>query len=39
MLETLGLRFLRFSDLDVKSNMEGVISMIENWILGNKGSV
>ena len=35
-LESVGLRFLRFSDLDVKSNMEGVISMIENWILGNK---
>ncbi len=38
-LESLGLHFLRFSDLDVKSNMEGVISTIENWILGNKGSV
>ncbi len=38
-LESLGLHFLRFSDLDVKSNMEGVISTIETWILGNKGSV
>ena len=38
-LESLGLRFFRFSDLDVKSNMKGVISTIENWILGNKGSV
>ncbi len=38
-LESLGLHFLRFSDLDVKSNMEGVISTIENWILGDKESV
>ncbi|MCH8018738.1 endonuclease domain-containing protein [candidate division KSB1 bacterium] len=38
-LESLGLHLLRFSDLDVKSNMEGVISTIENWILGDKESV
>ena len=38
-LESVGLRFLRFSDLDVKSNMEGVISTIENLILGDKRSV
>jgi very-short-patch-repair endonuclease len=31
-LEALGIQFLRFADRDVKQNMEGVISVIENWI-------
>jgi very-short-patch-repair endonuclease len=31
-LEALGIRFLRFEDRDVKQNMEGVISEIENWV-------
>jgi len=31
-LESIGLSFLRFSDLDVKTNMEGVIETIINWI-------
>ena len=31
-LEELGVRFLRFDDLDVKRNMEGVLTVIENWI-------
>jgi very-short-patch-repair endonuclease len=31
-LEALGIRFLRFADRDVKQNIEGVISVIENWI-------
>jgi len=38
-LELLGICFLRFSDLDVKRNMEGMIGTIgtiESWILGNK---
>ena len=35
-LESFGLCFLRFSDLHVKRNMEGVIGTIESWILGNK---
>src|SRR4030066_2270943 len=30
-LEVFGIRFLRFADRDVKRNMEGVISVIENW--------
>ncbi len=34
-LEALGIRFLRFADRDVKRNMEGVISVIENWIEEN----
>ena len=35
-LESLGVRFLRFDDRDVKQNMAGVLSVIENWILENK---
>jgi len=31
-LESLGLSFLRFNDLDVKTNMPGVIRTIEMWI-------
>ncbi|MCH7754502.1 endonuclease domain-containing protein [candidate division KSB1 bacterium] len=31
-LESLGIRFLRFYDIDVKKNMNGVLSTIENWI-------
>ena len=31
-LEATGLSFLRFSDLDVKSNLNGVLQMIEKWI-------
>ena len=31
-LESLGFHILRFSDLDVKKNMEGVLVSIEKWI-------
>ena len=31
-LESLGVHFLRFSDVDVKNNMEGVLIKIEEWI-------
>ena len=31
-LEDLGLRFLRFDDLDVKFRMEGVLNTIRTWI-------
>ena len=31
-LEALGLSFLRFDDLEVKQNLEGVVQAIENWI-------
>jgi len=31
-LEALGVRFLRFQDADVKSNLTGVLQAIENWI-------
>jgi very-short-patch-repair endonuclease len=31
-LESLGVRFLRFADADVKRNIEMVISSIEQWI-------
>ena len=34
-LESLGIRFLRFADLDVKKNIHGVLGVIENWILEN----
>jgi very-short-patch-repair endonuclease len=31
-LESLCVRFLRFSDADVKRNMEMVLNSIEQWI-------
>lgn len=31
-LESLGVRFLRFFDSDVKKNIQGVLWVIENWI-------
>lgn len=31
-LEFLGVHFLRFPDLDVKQDLEGVLLAIENWI-------
>jgi very-short-patch-repair endonuclease len=31
-LESLGVRFLRFTDADVKRNMEMVVQAIEQWI-------
>jgi len=32
LLESLGVRFLRFNDLDIKKNMSGILSVIGNWI-------
>ena len=34
-LESLGVRFLRFYDSDVKGNMQGVVTAIEEWIRMN----
>jgi len=34
-LESLGISFLRFDDLDVKKNMFYVLKTIEDWILEN----
>jgi very-short-patch-repair endonuclease len=31
-LESLGVRFLRFYDRDVRENVEGVVGAIEDWI-------
>jgi len=31
-LKSLGLRILRFDDLDIKKNMEGVLVSIKKWI-------
>ena len=31
-LESLGVKLLRFSDLDIKKNMSGVLSVIGDWI-------
>jgi len=31
-LESLGIHFLRFSDHDVKNNMDGVLKWIESWV-------
>jgi very-short-patch-repair endonuclease len=32
-LETFGIHFLRFTDVEVKQNMLNVLRTIENWIL------
>ena len=34
-LEKLGVHFIRFSDLDIKTNLEGVILSISEWIENN----
>ena len=36
ILEGLGVHFLRFTDEEVKKNMEGVIAAIEDWIMKKK---
>jgi very-short-patch-repair endonuclease len=35
-LEKLGIRFLRFEDIEVKKHMTNVLRVIEDWILKNK---
>ena len=35
-LESLGVRFLRFYDADVKKNIQGVLWVIEDWIRKHK---
>ncbi len=35
-LEAMGVRFLRFDDLEVKKNMTNVLRVIEKWIEENK---
>ncbi|MGD8779975.1 MAG: DUF559 domain-containing protein [Ignavibacteria bacterium] len=34
-LESLGVRVLRFGDREVKSNIDGVLRTIEDWIVSN----
>jgi very-short-patch-repair endonuclease len=34
-LENIGIRFLRCTDMDVKRNLEGVCTMIDEWIERN----
>lgn len=36
-LERFGLRFLRFDDLEVKRNLDGVVAAIEEWIIDHTG--
>ncbi len=31
-LESLGIKFIRFTDWDIKKNMEGVLQQLEIWI-------
>ena len=35
-LERIGIRFLRFEDIEVKKNMTNVLRVIEDWIKKNK---
>ena len=37
-LESLGVRFLRFDDLDVKKNMPYVLNTIHDWIMENEST-
>ena len=37
-LESLGVHFLRFDDLEVKKNLEGVLTAIENWIIEDESN-
>ncbi len=37
-LETLGVCFLRFDDIDVKLNMGGVLQVIDQWIVRHEGT-
>jgi very-short-patch-repair endonuclease len=34
-LESLGVKFLRFLDIDIKTNLQGVLSTIQRWIEEN----
>jgi len=36
ILESLGISILRFYDLDIKRNLDGVVISIRNWILEHK---
>ena len=35
-LESFGIRFLRFTSVEVNDNIDGVLQVIYNWITGNK---
>lgn len=35
-LEELGIRFLRFDDAAVKSDLDAIVQAIDNWIEANK---
>ncbi len=35
-LEKLGVKFLRFDDIEVKKNMSNVLRVIEDWIIKNQ---
>ena len=35
-LESLGVRFLRFDDIDIKTNISTVVAIIQNWIGDNQ---
>jgi len=38
-LERIGIRFLRFTNEDVKRNIQGVLAKIEEWILSNSKKI
>lgn len=37
-LENLGVRFLRFTDRDIRNNLSGVVQVISEWIAGHTPS-
>lgn len=36
-IENLGINFLRFTDDEIKSNLDGVLNIIKEWIVKNEG--
>ncbi|MBN1925257.1 MAG: endonuclease domain-containing protein [Prolixibacteraceae bacterium] len=38
-LESLGVHFLRFDDIDVKKDMDNVLREIEKWVLNNRPTI
>jgi very-short-patch-repair endonuclease len=35
-LEDLGINFLRFTNEDVKQNINGILETVQNWIMGQR---
>ena len=38
-LENIGVHFLRFTDLEIKTNIEGVLQRISDWIKAHREDI